>query len=224
MSFGISKGGSENSTSNMSELVNQLFNQFTSSTNTGTSTGTTTNSGGSQGTSAGSRERSLTPYQQQVQPQLFKIMQAMATDPKSFLAPAQNAGREDVNANYSRASDMIRQQFMSNATGNGGGKQGKAAVMSDLARRGDLSKVDNSFAQQAAQMPVTAAQLMQQFLGMDFGEKTSGVTSGTNTGVSTSTGSTTDTGTVSTTGGSTSTREVDQRGRTTRGVGFNVGI
>ena len=98
MSFGISKGGSENTTQNSSELVNQLFNQLTGSTNTGTSSSTTSQTGGSSGASSGSRARTLTPYQEQVQPQLMKIMQALATDPKSFLAPSQNAARGFTNA------------------------------------------------------------------------------------------------------------------------------
>lgn len=112
---------------------------------------------------------------------------------------------------------------MSNAGGGASGKYGKAALSTDLARRGELSKVDNSFNQQAAALPLTAAQLMQQFLGMDFGETTQGASTGTTAATGTTATTGTGTSTTATSGESTTDREVEEKNKTKSG-GFSIGL
>jgi hypothetical protein len=166
MSLGF--GGQHSSQSqDYSSLLSQLFSQ--------------------QGSQSGTTARVLTPEQQQAQTQLTQTIHALATNPQQFLAPAQNQGRNDVNDNYSGLADSLRQQFLGTPGGGGSGKYGSAALQGDLARRKQLSDVDSSFAQQGAMLPVTAAGLSQNLLGMNMGQTSTGSTS--TSGSSTQTGS-----------------------------------
>jgi hypothetical protein len=140
----------------------------------------------------GTTTRTLTPDQLAAQTQLTQIIHALATNPQQFLAPAQNKGRNDVNDNYSGLADSLRQQFMGTTSGGSSGKFGTAALAGDLARRKSLSDVDQSFATQAAQAPLTAASLSENLLGMNMGQSTTGVTTGGSSGTTTGTGSTKD--------------------------------
>jgi hypothetical protein len=216
MSFGISKGGSETSSSNSNETLSNLFSSLQQTLSTGTSTGSTTQNG----STSGSNRRVVSQDQSQIGTQLAQLLKNISADPKSFVAPSQNAAREEVNGNYSGVGDSLREQFLAGGGGGQSGKYGKAALASDLARRSSLSKVDNDAAIEASKLPLTAAQLMQQFLGIDYGYDTSG----SSTGGSTSTGTTTEAGTSNTSGTTDQTRVVDTTGKTNKGIGFNAGI
>jgi hypothetical protein len=169
MSFGF--GGSGSSTESQN-ITSNLYNQ------NGTSSGTTT--------------RVLTPEQLAAQTQLTQIIHALATNPDQFLAPAKNKARNDVNDNYAGLADSLRQQFMATPGGGATGKYGAAALPADLSRRKALSDVDTSFDVARSSAPLTAAQLSQQLLGMNFGQTSTGATTNTggSTGVATGTGST----------------------------------
>jgi hypothetical protein len=162
MSFGINHSSQHQDTS---QLQDTLYNQNQTQT--------------------GEQSRILTPEQLQAQSQITQLIHALATNPDQFLAPAQNQARNQVNENYSGVADNLRQQFLGNTGGGGSGKYGTAALQSDLARRGDLSKVDTTFATEKSQLPFTAAGLAQQLLSMNMGTKTTAT--GTNTGNQTTT-------------------------------------
>ncbi len=91
----------------------------------------------------------------------------------------QHQAREQVNDNYSGVNDKLRTQAYGNGSEGQSGKFGTAQVQTDLARRNALSDVDNQASVTASQIPFTAAQLAEQFLGMNFGSKTD--TSGSST-------------------------------------------
>lgn len=220
MSLGIS--GPKTQTTESNDFLSQLFNQATKSSEASTSTGTQAQTGTQAGVTESTTGRNLTPYQEATQPQLFKVISQMMTDPRAFLAPQQNQAREQVNQDYGGLSDSLRQQFLSGSGGGGTGKYGKAVVQGELARRGGLAQVDNSFASQAAQLPVTAAQLAQNFLGLNFGETSKGSTTGTTSNVGTSTGTTTSTGDTSTVGGSQQTKVGSEKQH--QGWGFSGGF
>lgn len=228
MGVGISKGPSTTETSSTSDILSQLFSQLTNTSNTSnaSTTGSTTESGTTSGGTSGTTSRNLAPQQYQMLPQLSSLIQQLATDPKSFVAPSQEAAREEVNGNYSGVGDALRQQFMTGGGGGGSGKYGKAALQSDLARRGALSQADVTANANAAMLPLTAAQMMQQFLGIDFGSSTNSNSTATSTGGTQSAQSSTgtDTGSVDTTGSSSSDRQVDQKGKSSQGWGFGASV
>ena len=141
------------------------------------------------GTQSGTTSRVLTPDQLTAQSQLTQIIHSLATNPDQFLAPAQNQARNQVNDNYSGLADSLRQQFMANPGGGSSGKYGQAALQGDLARRAQLSNVDTTFATEKSQLPLTAANLSEQLLGMNMGTTSTGATNNTGTSSGTSTGS-----------------------------------
>lgn len=141
------------------------------------------------GTQTGSTARVLTPEQLQSQTQLTQIIHSLATNPQAFLAPAQNQARNQVNDNYSGLPDALRQQFMGNTGGGSSGKYGTAALQGDLARRKSLSDVDQTFATEQSQLPLTAANLSEQLLGMNMGTTSTGTTNNTGTQTGSTTGS-----------------------------------
>lgn len=89
-------------------------------------------------------------------------------NPSATTAPAQNNARNQVNEDYAGADDAIRKKFLSTGGGSSG-KYGTATVKTDLARRGDLAKVDNSFGETNATLPLTAASLATSLLGTTQG-------------------------------------------------------
>lgn len=104
-------------------------------------------------------------------------------NPSATTAPAQNNARNQVNEDYAGADDAIRKKFLSTG-GGASGKYGTATVKTDLARRGDLAKVDNSFNETNATLPLTAASLATSLLGTTQGSTQSGTGSSTQTGES----------------------------------------
>lgn len=139
-------------------------------TNTTTS-GSSNSSGNASQAGTGTTTRNLTPYQDQLQSPLFKLISGLMTNPQATIAPFQNQARENVNQNYSGIGDTLRKKFLSTGGGESG-KFGDALIGSDVSRRSDLSKVDNDYSQLGAQLPITAAGLAQQFLGQNFGQTT----------------------------------------------------
>jgi len=172
MSFGINHS-SQSQTSD--QVANSLYNQG--------------------GTTSGETTRELTPEQLQAQTQITQLIHALSTNPDQFLAPAQNQARNQVNDNYSGVADSLRQQFMGGTGGGGSGKYGTAALATDLSRRKALSGVDTTFATEKSQLPLTAAQLSQQLLSMNMGQKTTGTTENTGTSSTTQTGTSKSSGT-----------------------------
>ncbi len=146
------------------------------------------------GTQSGTTARVLTPDQLTAQSQLTQIIHALATNPDQFLAPAQNQARNQVNDNYSGLADSLRQQFMANPGGGSSGKYGTVALQSDLGRRKSLSDVDTTFATEKSQLPLTAANLSEQLLGMNMGTTSTGTTANTGTASSTAKGTSDTTG------------------------------
>lgn len=197
---------SGSSSSTLEQLINQLFSQSSTTSGSGSTSGSTS------GTA--SEARVLSPEQQAAQTSLGKIINSISANPGQFLAPAQNQAREEVNQNYGGLADSLRQQFMGGTGGGSSGKYGTAALKGDLARRGALSGVDNTFAVAQSQLPLTAAALSQNLLNTNLG--TVGTTAGKTVGT------TEQSGVSNTSGSSSSTTTGSQTGKTS-GSGFQVG-
>ncbi len=159
----------------LSALTGALSNSPANRTTTSTGTSTQNQSGTS------NYNRTLTPYQSALQSPLFGYISNLMTNPQAAVAPFQQAGRDQVSSNYNGLADSLRQQFLSTGGGKSG-KYGMALAQGNLQRLGQLSNVDNSFAQTAAQLPLTASNLATNLLGMNFGgtSSTSSTGSGAN--------------------------------------------
>lgn len=137
------------------------------------------------GTTSGQSDTTATksPYQQAVQPDIFAALHSYLTDPMKAVNPARMAARGQVNQNYSGLPDRLRQQFLTTGGGKSG-KMGQAQLQSELGRSGALAGVDNAAAVQASQLPMTAAQLAEAFLGINMGQSTSANQTTANSGTS----------------------------------------
>jgi hypothetical protein len=157
-----------------------------SSTNTNTNQAFNTNT--SQ-TGTSSTQRTLTPYQTALQPSLFNYVQQLMT-PGGATAALQPFQQQALDS--TGLADMLRQQFMGTGGGNSG-KFGSALVQGNLQRLGALQGVNTQFAQEASALPLSAASLASNLLGMNFGQTSSSSgtssTSGTSTGSSSTRGS-----------------------------------
>lgn len=138
----------------------------TSASTSGTSSTTGTQSG------TQSTQRTLTPYQSSLQQPLSQYIMQLMQNPQAAVAPFANQARNNINDNYTGLADSLRQQFLGNG-GGASGKYGTALAGANVQRLGQLSNSDSGFQQTAAQLPLTAAGLAQQFLGMDFGQTSS---------------------------------------------------
>lgn len=135
------------------------------------------------GTSATTATKS--PYQTAIQPDIFATLHQYLSDPQAAVNPARLAARNQVNQNYSGLADRLRNTFLTTGGGKSG-KMGQAQLQGELGRSGALADVDNSAAVQASQLPMTAAQLAEAFLGINMGQSTTGnqTSSGTSSGQS----------------------------------------
>jgi hypothetical protein len=130
-------------------------------------------SGSSQGSTSGSTtvQRNFTPEQQEINAPLFDLVQGLMTDPASYVAPFQEAARNQVNDDYSGVADSLRQQFLSTGGGSSG-KYGLALSAANNGRLQSLADTDSTFKQTEAQLPVTAAGLASNLLNENFGQTT----------------------------------------------------
>lgn len=170
--------------SDTSTNTSQNFNQNTNTTGNTTASGATT----------GTASKTLTPYQASLQQPLFSYIQQlmMPGGAQAAVAPFTAASRDATNSTYSGLADMLRQQFMTTGGGQSG-KYGTALTQGNLQRLGALQNVDVTGEEQAAALPLTAASLASNLLGLNFGETTSGTQTGTSasTGTSATSGSST---------------------------------
>jgi hypothetical protein len=137
--------------------------------------------GYSSSNSTSTSTRNLTPYQTALQPGLLSTIQNYMNDPMAAIAPETTQAKNAVNQDYAGSLDRLRQQFLTTGGGQSG-KLGTATLQSDLAREGAMANVDQSAAATAAQIPLSAAQLAEQWLGMNFGQTNTGSQSGWNIG------------------------------------------
>lgn len=138
---------------NQPQTTNTNFNQNT----TGTQSGTASN------------QRTLTPYQQNLQSPLFQYISQLMSNPQKTVAPFRAAARDQVNNSYNGLADTLRQQFMANGGGGKSGKFGTGLVQGNLQRLGQLGATDTAFDQTEAQLPLQGSELATQLLGMPFG-------------------------------------------------------
>ena len=179
MSFLSSFLGGSLGFGDQSTTTSQQFNQ-----NTNTSSNAT-----------GSTSRTLTPYQTALQSPLFNYITRAMTQPgaEATIAPFTAAAMDATNSTYAGLADTLRQQFMGTGGGNSG-KFGTALAQGNLQRLGALQNVQQTGQEEAAALPLTAASLASQLLGMNFGETStasstgSSSTSGTSSGKSSSSG------------------------------------
>lgn len=151
-----------------------MSNQFQ---NTGTSS------------SSGTSDTNANKLSEQLQsaPDIFATLHQYLMNPQAAVNPARMAGRQQVNQNYSGLADRVNQKFLTTGGGKSG-KSGQAVLQGELGRAGDLSDVDMQAQQQAATLPLTAAQLAEAFLGINMGSNTTGSQTGTTTQSGTSSG------------------------------------
>lgn len=123
------------------------------------------------------------PYQNATQPDIFATLHQYLTNPQAAVNPARMAARNQVNDDYSGFADRVRQKFLTTGGGNSG-KSGKAILSGELGRTAGLATADSTAQQEAAQLPLTATQLAEAFLGINMGQGTTGTstTSGTSSG------------------------------------------
>jgi hypothetical protein len=145
----------------------------------------------STGTTSGqsATAKTLSADQAAIQPSIFATLQQYMMNPQAAVNPSRMAARNQVNNDYSGLADQVRQQFLTTGGGSSG-KAGQAQLQGSIGQAGALANVDNSAAQQAAALPLTAEQLAAQFLGINMGSSTtsSGTTTGTTKGSSSSSG------------------------------------
>ncbi len=137
----------------------------------------------------GAVSKTLSPEQAAIQPSIFATLQKYMMDPQDAVNPSRMAARNQVNNDYSGVADRVRQQFLTTGGGSSG-KAGQAQLQSSIGQAGDLANADNTAAQAAAALPLTAEQLAAQFLGINMGQTSSstGQTSNQGTGTSSTTG------------------------------------
>lgn len=130
------------------------------------------------GSGTSTSQLNLTPYQSALQGPLYQYITSVMQNPQATVQPFLQAANNNTNANYNGLSQALAQQFMS-TSGGASGKFGTALAQGNLQRIGQLSNNDTSFAQTAAQLPLTAAGLAQGLLSIPFSSTTSGSTSTT---------------------------------------------
>lgn len=158
-------------------LSNEPANKTTTSTGTSTSSQT-----GSQ-----TYTKTLTPYQSALQaPTANYLLQLMTPGgAQAAVQPAYQQAMDQVSSSYNGLADSLRQQFLSTGGGSSG-KYGMATTQANLQKLGQLNNVSNTAATTAAQLPLTAESLAQQFLGLNFG----GTTTSSGTGTQSTSGTT----------------------------------
>lgn len=161
-------------------MASLLTGGFSDQSSSGQSASTTT--GSNSGTSTATKN--LTPSQFSLMNPTSSTIMQMMQNPQSFVNPSRQAAVDQVNQTYAGVPDQIRQQFLTTGGGQSG-KQGAAQLQSGLARAGSIAGADTAAQTQAAQMPMSAAELAEAFLGENFGQTTT--TSGTQTQDSTGT-------------------------------------
>lgn len=134
----------------------------------------TSTNGSSQLSTSGSStvQRNLDPAQQSIENPLFSLVGQLLSSPGQYVAPFQTQARNEVNDTYDSDAAGLRQQFL--ATGGGSsGKYGLALANANNSRLSNLADTDATFAQTEAQLPLTAAGLASNLLGLNFGQTTS---------------------------------------------------
>lgn len=151
----------------------------------GYSSSSTSNAFENTGTTSGSSATSATklPDQLATAPDIFAVLHQYLTNPQGAVNPARMQARNQVNSDFAGSADRIRQKFLTTGGGQSG-KSGRAILDSELARSGKLADVDNSAAVEAAQLPLTATQLAEAFLGINMGQSTTGNQTTANKGTS----------------------------------------
>lgn len=223
MSFGASTSNTSGNT-DTTALLNQLFNQVSNQSQTGTTGESSTGSTTTSGQTAAQTAKTLSPEQQAAESNVSNVSNQLSTNPQSFIAPAQDLAREQVNQNYAGLGDSLRQQFLS-GEGGSSGKYGTAALAGDLARRAQLSSVDTQAAAEAPALSITGANLSQGLLNTDLGQTSTGTQTGGTQASGTQAGTSTGSGTTSTTGGSSSSGTTNAtQGSSTNQAGGSVKI
>ncbi len=118
------------------------------------------------------------PTQLATAPDIFATLHNYLQNPQAAVNPARMAARSQVNQNYSGLPDRVRQKFLTTG-GGGSGKSGQAILAGETGRAGALANVDQEAQQQAAELPLTATQLAEAFLGINMGQNTTTTGSGT---------------------------------------------
>ena len=149
------------------------------------STNTSQNSNLSSNTS-GTTSKVLTPYQTALQAPLFNQISQLMTNPTSYLAPFQTQAMDQTSSSYAGLADSLKQQFLGTTGGGSSGKFGTALAQGNLQRIGALQNVGTQFAQEASELPLTAASLASNLLGQNFGQTTTGASSATSASTGTS--------------------------------------
>ena len=131
----------------------------------------------SSGSTTGSSTQESSPYQQALQSPLFSTIKSLMTNPMQTVAPLIQQAKNSITSSYSGAADALRQKFMSTGGGKSG-KYGTGVLQSQIGQQGDLAGADVQGAASAAQLPLSAASLGTNLLGLNEGQSYAGASSG----------------------------------------------
>jgi hypothetical protein len=100
-------------------------------------------------------------------------LNSIMTDPSAGTNPMRIAGRAQINSLYAGAPDQIARQMYARGFG-GSGKEGKAVIQSDMARRGQMSNLESQLAEYALQRQLAAMKVAQEYLAKPVGSNVAG--------------------------------------------------
>ena len=132
----------------------------------------------SSGSTTATQSKTLTPYQSALQSPLFQTIQNLMTNPMQTIAPLVTQAKNNIVGQYKGVSNQLRQQFMGTPGGGASGKYGTGQLAADLGERSDLSNADIQGAATASQLPLSAANIAEGLLGLNFGQTASGTSTG----------------------------------------------
>lgn len=132
-------------------------------------------SGSTQSSAANSNtiRRDLTDEQRTALQQLFGFGSGLVQNPMSGLEAIKSAALNQTNSNYGGVMDALKAKLLASGQA-ASGKFARGARATELARIGDISGLEGQFAQMGNQRQLAGAGILQNILGMNFGETSTG--------------------------------------------------
>jgi hypothetical protein len=115
----------------------------------------------------------LSAGQKAVSGSLEDQLNSIMTDPSAGTNPMRVAGRAQINSLYAGAPDQIARQMYARGFG-ASGKEGKAVIQSDMARRGQMSNLESQLAEYALQRQLAAMKIAQGYVERPVGGNVAG--------------------------------------------------
>lgn len=132
---------------------------------------TSTMSGNRSSQNSGYTSRVLTEEQKPLASMLKQYGSDLMMNPAQGLEPFKTAATNTINQGFSAMPQTLAARYLGSG-GTKSGKYGRAARLAETSRLGQLANVENQFGQMAVQRQDQGAALLQQLLGMNFGQYT----------------------------------------------------